>query len=224
MNKPDNMSLVYYAKFDELTKRYVAYCSEFAKEESDSNGATSPKAEPRMVEAFKPTTKPVAITRRKVKSRTTTGFTNKTTKKEQEKIGFIGEQLVYAYLLENQSNKKVEWVSENAKKAEINPEGGAGYGYDIEIVDSEGKRKYVEVKSSVGSVSSGVRFYMSDYEYKFGSEHPEDYMIYYVADAKSSHPQILIFDNVFNKNHEFNKKCFGVDVSSEYTITAQAEI
>ena len=224
MNKPDNMSLVYYAKFDELTKRYVAYCSEFAKEESDSNGATSPKAEPRMVEAFKPTTKPVVITRRKVKSRTTTGFTNKTTKKEQEKIGFIGEQLVYAYLLENQSNKKVEWVSENAKKAEINPEGGAGYGYDIEFVDSEGKRKYVEVKSSAGGVTSGVRFYMSDYEYKFGSEHPEDYMIYYVADAKSSHPQILIFDNVFNENHEFNKKCFGVDVSSEYTITAQAEI
>ena len=49
-------------------------------------------------------------------------------------------------------------------------------------------------------------------------------MIYYVTDAKSSHPHILIFDNVFNKNHEFNKKCFGVDVSSEYTITAQAEI
>jgi hypothetical protein len=31
---------------------------------------------------------------------------------------------------------------------EINPEGGTGYGYDMEFIDENGHRKYVEVKTT----------------------------------------------------------------------------
>lgn len=68
-----------------------------------------------------------------------------------------------------------------------------------------------------------VRFYMSDFEFMFGVKHSEDYLIYYVSNIYSLHPQILIFDHVF-KSNDFNKKCFAVEVSSEYIISAQAEI
>ena len=125
--------------------------------------------------------------------------------------------------MENDNISQVNWVSENAKKMGVNPEGGAGCGYDIEFVDANGYRKYVEVKAAKKSKEYGIRFYMSDFEFEFGRKHAEDYMVYYVCNVKSEHPQILIFDNVF-KNKEFNKKNFGVEISSEYIITAQADI
>ncbi len=222
MNRPENMSLLYYSDYDELTARYKVYCSEFAVDEEEAVPQEE-KEEERTVEAFKATAKPVKVKKHSNKGRTTTGFTAKTTKKEQERIGLTGERLVYEFLLEQEGVEQVTWVSENAKKVGVNPEGGAGCGYDMEYVDSNGRRKYVEVKASTSSKEAGIRFYMSDFEYRFGSEHAEDYLVYYVSGAKSTHPQILIFENVF-KNRDFNRKSFTVETSSEYTITAQADI
>lgn len=222
MNRPDNMSLLYYSDYDELTERYKVYCSEFAVDEEETTPQET-KEETRTVEAFKATAKPVKVKKRNNRGRATTGFTAKTSKKEQERIGLTGEQLVYEFLLGQENVEQVTWVSENAKKVGVNPEGGAGCGYDMEYVDSDGRRKYVEVKASKSAKEAGVRFYMSDFEYRFGTEHAEDYLVYYVSGARSAHPQILIFENVF-RNHDLNRKSFTVETSSEYTITAQADI
>ena len=46
-------------------------------------------------------------------------------------IGLVGEAYVYEKLVEKYGQDKVSWVSENAKKANVNPQGGESYGYDI---------------------------------------------------------------------------------------------
>lgn len=222
INNPENMSLLYYSLFDVLSEKYREYCRELEPETEDSDENTVVE-ERHTLDVFHASAKPGEKTRKKSNGRTTTGFTQKAPKKELERIGLAGEQLVYDYLIKDEAKQLVRWVSENAKKMGVNPEGGAGFGYDIEYVDSDGQRKYIEVKTSKGGCEAGIRFYMSDYEFEFGRKHAEDYQIYYVCNVKSSHPQILIFDDVF-KNHDFNKKNFSIDISSEYTITAQAEI
>jgi hypothetical protein len=51
----------------------------------------------------------------------------------------------------------IKWASENAKVAEINPEGRAGLGYDIEYIDENGNRRFVEVNEYNGLNKPRVR-------------------------------------------------------------------
>lgn len=222
LTKPENSSLLYYEEFDELSNRYNSYCAKYATD-GDLDTSNESALIEQKVEVYVANAIPTKVDKRKINARTTTGFALNSPRKELERIGLQGEQIVYKYLMENDNISQVNWVSENAKKMGVNPEGGAGCGYDIEFVDANGYRKYVEVKAAKKSKEYGIRFYMSDFEFEFGRKHAEDYMVYYVCNVKSEHPQILIFDNVF-KNKEFNKKNFGVEISSEYRITAQADI
>ena len=70
----------------------------------------------------------------------------------------------------------IKWASENAKVAEINPEGRAGLGYDIEYIDENGNRRFVEVKTSK---TSDIVFYMSDNEFDFAIKHITEYILIY---------------------------------------------
>ena len=220
IRNPDNMSLIYYREFEELSGRYNDFCKKFGQHEGENNMVDSPIE----VVAFHVTTTPaLKQISQKTKPKRMTGFGQKNSGRDLEKIGMRGEQLVYDYRKKDETKKLVRWVSENAKRAAENPEGGAGYGYDIEYVDSEGRRKYVEVKSAKSRKEAGIRFFMSDYEFEFGRKNAEDYLVYYVSDVKGEHPQILIFDNLF-KNNDFNKKNFTLEVSNEYTISAQTEM
>lgn len=223
INNPENMSLLYYSLFDILSEKYKEYCRETEPEMVDDGEEIINPEESYVVEVIHAKAKRGEKVRKKTHGRTTTGFTQKTPKRDLERVGLAGEQIVYDYLIKDETNQLVHWVSENAKKMGVNPEGGAGFGYDIEYVDSDGQRKYIEVKSAKGGSESGIRFYMSDFEFDFGRKHAENYQIYYVCNVKSAHPQILIFDDVF-RNHDFNKKNYTIDISSEYIITAQADI
>lgn len=219
---PENMSLLYYSEFDELSVRYKDYCHAFIVED-ESDITELQTNDEKTVEVFHAHAKPGDIPRKRIKNRTTTGFSNKGSKKSLESIGLAGEEIVYEQLLKDENKQLVRWVSENAKKKNINPEGGAGFGYDMEYIDLAGNRKYVEVKAAKNGKESGIKFYLSDYEYEFGRQHADDYLIYYVCNATTNHPQILIFDDVFKK-YDFNKKSYSVDISSEYTVYAQAEL
>ncbi|MCR4769085.1 MAG: DUF3883 domain-containing protein [Bacteroidaceae bacterium] len=83
----------------------------------------------------------------------------------------------------------------------------AGYGYDIEYVDSDGQRKYVEVKTVKNQHNDEVSFIMSENEYEFGKKHSSDYEIFFVSDIESERPRILVFDDLFT-NKSFNKSKF----------------
>lgn len=221
---PENMSLLYYSLYDILTEKYEAYCKEFIDDEEINEEELYKTVETNSnsheLVLVCADAKPGEKTTKKAGSRKTTGFIKKEPKKSLIRIGLDGEQLVYDYLSADNTKQLVRWVSENAKKTGVNPEGGAGFGYDIEYVDSEGHRKYVEVKTSQNSIESGLKFYMSDYEFEFARKHAEDYAIYYVGNVKGSNPQLIVLSDVFN-NHDFNEKNYTLDISSDYTITAQ---
>ena len=104
---------------------------------------------------------------------------------EKEEIGLLGEKCVYETLKMIFIKKKVQWISLNAKKAEINSNGNDGFGYDIYYKNDKGIGKYVEVKSSKNEEYS---FNISKSEVAFGEKNKENYEIWLVM-------------NVFDKNN-----------------------
>lgn len=216
LNNTDYQSLVYYGRFDELSCYYDKFVkalnSDVEKEANDPvevNVLQYPVVQPKPFEhssAYKTVKK--------------TGFSHPNIRKK-ESIGRIGEKIVYNYLLKNKKSYTcIEWVSENAKKEKINPEGRAGLGYDFDIVLSDGRRQFIEVKSSDSSSANGITFYMSDYEFKFACEHSKDYIIFYVSEVTSKTPKISVFNDVV-VDGEFNNEKFFINTKSEYIINAE---
>ena len=122
----------------------------------------------------------------------------------------------YVYEMLKKQYPSIKWASENAKVAEINPEGRAGLGYDIEYIDENGNRRFVEVKASK---TSDIVFYMSDNEFDFAIKHITEYIIYFVTEVFSKKPKILLLDNVF-KGNDFNSDNYALDTTKEYKVMA----
>ena len=219
VTKPEVMSLVYYSETAELNRLYKEFCQRYEpidQVQEPSNIVI------KNVSVYHASVVPVQRQKRKPISKKTTGFTEKRlSKKENERIGFIGERTVYEYLLNSKIFKLVKWVSENAKKAGINPEGSAGFGYDIECIDNAGNNRYIEVKASKNGTDDEIKFFMSDNEAEFGRKNTENYFVYYVCDVNTN-PKILILDDLF-RNRDFNRKDFTIEIKNEYTISTEIE-
>lgn len=147
----------------------------------------------------------------------TAGFTKKY---NQEERGAKAEEIVYEKMLANSNSyKKVEWVSENAKKRNINPDGEAGAGYDLKFINDKGNEKFVEVKSSTGSE---IVFIMSNNELDVAEKNPDKYEIWFVA-SMGDNPQIKIISDLFkyksgeNRLHNNKFSCS----AGQWTITCQ---
>lgn len=207
---PANMSLMYYAEFDELNKAYEILLASKGNDEEGIEGNNDIVIEPAII---RPNTTPLHqdVSKNGKSGKRRTGFTPP---KNHERIGFKGEKYVYEML--NKHYLTTKWVSENAKVAEVNPEGQAGLGYDIEYIGEEGERRYVEVKASN---ANDLVFYLSDNEYDFAIKHTSEYAIYFVSEVFSKNPKILILDNVFIGN-EFNLSNYAIDTKREYKISA----
>ena len=218
------MSMVYFQEYVELNRLYSAYLLSVAPAKEEDKESDCREITPVLLYA---TTKPWIPSKSNKSSNhntKTTGYTPpKKNEKELERIGCDGEEIVYHKLLSDDRFNMVSWVSENAKKKKVNPEGRAGCGYDIEYYDEKGRRKYVDVKSTKKGKLDEITFYMSDFEYEFGKTHAEDYQIFFVLDTTSDNPRVLVFEDLF-VNNSFNKKKFAVDIAKEYTITATAII
>ena len=208
LNDPSNMSCVYYAEYAELNKSYQDFL--FSRKSKEHELEDTADVEP---EVHHPQTVPAPqnVTTNSNKGSKKTGFTHK---KNIEQIGLRGEKLVFDIL--KKQNPSVKWVSENAKIANVNPEGRAGLGYDIEFVEVSGTRVFIEVKTST---TSEIAFFMSDNEFDFAISHISEYRIYYVSEVFSKKPKILILDNVF-KGNDFNTENYALDTRKEYKITA----
>lgn len=146
-----------------------------------------------------------------------TGFTKKS---NQEERGAKAERIVYEIMLKNPKlYKNVEWVSENAKKWNINPDGEAGAGYDLKYIDDKGNEKFAEVKSSTGSE---IVFIMSNNELDVAEKNPDKYEIWFVA-SMGDNPQIQIISDLFkyesgeNRLHNNKFSCS----AGQWTIRCQ---
>jgi len=116
-----------------------------------------------------------------------------------EIIGFMGERYTYRALVKEYGQEKVNWVSNNAKKARVNPEGNDNEGYDIEYIDKQGKLKYVEVKSSS---DNSLMFSISKGEITFGQKNKENYEIVIVQNVKDENIKFIRLPNIFNFNKD----------------------
>lgn len=213
LDDTENQSLIYYACYDELNNRYEKL------RKARSSDDEKPEEQPAKVRKLLfPAVQPKPIAPSGKHAATKTGFSQPSSKK-RESIGRIGERIVYDFLSKDKTIKHLDWVSENAKKEQVNPEGRAGLGYDFDIVSAEGKRIFIEVKSSESSKEKGIVFYMSDFEYRFACEHQNEYVIYYVSEVTSKKPEISVLSDVI-VDGEFNSEMFFVNSKSEYSISA----
>ena len=127
---------------------------------------------------------------------------------------------VYDRLLEDGLYSSVIWVSENAKKAKVNPNGRADLGYDIQAVDPDGNLVYIEVKSSSAPINEKIEFYLSSREYAFAMNHLDSYVVFYVSDVKRGHtPLIHPLENLF-KDGNLNSSVYSIECEKNFKISS----
>jgi hypothetical protein len=117
-----------------------------------------------------------------IKNKTKPGGNNTTNNRKpkipKEEIGFLGEYIVYHYLLRTTEKKEsVRWMSEYARLCGVNALGRDGLGYDIEFIPNNStKKRFIEVKS----VGNEDAFHITNKEIKWGELNRKDYDIYLV--------------------------------------------
>lgn len=213
LSNPSNMSCVYYAEYEELNKKYKEFLTLRIGEEEKLEIEDGEINEPEVLHPITTIPAPQNSNSNGNKGKKSTGFSDKN---NLEKIGLKGEKLVYDKLRKQYPSTK--WISENAKAANINPEGSAGLGYDIEYVDENENRIFVEVKTSK---ANEITFYMSENEFDFAIKHINEYRLYYVSEVTSKNPKILVLENVF-KDNDFNTENYALDTRVEYKLMANA--
>ena len=220
LTEQENVSLVYYGEVDELNKLYSA----LLKSRVHDNEET-PIEEPLNQTVRKLTGVPITsgpLVMPSASGGNKVGFNKKESSREKERTGYKGEKIVYDELKKSGEYERVNWVSENAKKAKVCPEGKAGLGYDFEVFDREGNRFLIEVKASKASVFEGIRFQLSDNEYRTAIDNPDTYRIYYVGNVFDAEPVIIIIDN-FIVDDEISES-FSVLCKKEFTVTGELDL
>lgn len=221
LSYPDKASLLYYGEYDLLVKLYDEYVASLLPEPEPAETPAPSKMKSVTfvhVKTRPHVAKPDPETPKKEKTITTTGFKNNSA--SNTKYGRDGERYVYYELLKDEKKKNVVWKSENGQKEGVYPEGSNKYGYDLEYIDENEDKCYIEVKASTSPLSSGVSFHLSSAEYSFGQKHAERYFVYYVSDVKTD-PKIYIIDNLF-KDGEFNLDSYSKQPES-YLISADVD-
>ncbi|MDM1461753.1 DUF3883 domain-containing protein [Myroides odoratimimus] len=142
------------------------------------------------------------------------------------KTGLIAEKVVYE-ALSKMNHKKVEWVSKNAAKAGVNPEGSDSIGYDILFIDLNDNINYVEVKGTSGNDN---QFYISYSEYMFALSNPNNYNIIRVYNVLDNNKRrIVSLGNLFIledgeelfSNSRFNSRFKTLEINYEIYTTDQ---
>ncbi len=113
-----------------------------------------------------------------------------------ELLGMVAEKIVFEKL--GETHTTIQWVSKNAAKTGVNPEGSDIYGYDIRYVDSANQTHYIEVK---GKLDDQKHFYISYGEYKRALKETENYHLYLVLFTLYNYKRkILHLGNIFMLN------------------------
>lgn len=108
-------------------------------------------------------------------------------------IGYAAEYLAYKVLKNKYGATSVEWLSENAKRAEVNEDGRAGCGYDIGV-KVNGMDRYVEVKAIT---NPSIGFEITGNELRFAEENADRYDILMVQSI-TENPQLVYIKSFFD--------------------------
>lgn len=100
-----------------------------------------------------------------------------------ENDGSKAEDLFYECLCTKKEEFGIEDINK-IRRIHSNPETGIHCDFAYETKD--GKTMYVEVKSSNTESKNKLRFFMSDYEYKFMEDNKANYLLYYLPNAQKN--------------------------------------
>lgn len=117
------------------------------------------------------------------------------------KIGLAGEKMVIEYEKKRLNNEGRSDLIKNIEHT--SQDKGDGTGYDILSFDKDGKRKYIEVKTTSGS--KNTPFLISDNEIQFSISNSESYSLYRVYDfnAKDNTASLYIINGNLEKTFNF---------------------
>lgn len=184
-------SLLYFGAFDELGKMYRAREKEIeAKTNNDDNVLESDANLVAQIEKINVTVPETISTKQNGKGNRKAGMV---AERENPKWGAKAEKIVYRSFLNKYKN--VKWVSENAKKENVNPEGIGGLGYDLTYIDDKEQIKYVEIKSTA---SDSISFMITANEIDVAERERENYIIALVTNVeKDDMRRIYEIENLF---------------------------
>jgi len=218
----ENDSLLYFGAFDELTKRYDVKVAEWKKQDEEDSAIQKPKEAPTApIEVINVSVAPPSLSA----NGRLNGSGNRSAgnQRERNKVlwGAFAEEVVYRSFAQN--FKDVKWVSENAKKKGVNPEGIGGLGYDLTYVDENGETIYVEIKSTVGSA---ITFMITDNELSFAEKNNQRYEVSLVTNIddesnRKIHRLQRLFSYQDGENRHGNSK-FSLS-SDDYTVYCVAK-
>ena len=133
--------------------------------------------------------------------------------------GAFAERFVYDQMKSTYQN--VVWVSENAKKDGVNPDGIGGLGYDLKYTSEDGETIYVEIKSTSGT---GIAFVITENELNFAEAHPMQYEVVLVTDVMNDDGRAIYrLENLFNYadgEGRYSNSRFSIS-GDNYTIRCQ---
>lgn len=98
---------------------------------------------------------------------------------ENRRLGTAGEQLVVAFEQKQLSESGHSDLAQRVRWAARDD--GDGLGYDVLSFDSDGHRRYIEVKTT--ALGAETPFYISSAELEFARTHPGSFVLYRVYDV-----------------------------------------
>ncbi|XKT75189.1 MAG: DUF3883 domain-containing protein [Patescibacteria group bacterium UBA2103] len=132
--------------------------------------------------------------------------------KNNAKIGSLGEEIVIRY---EKDHLNAIGRSDLAQKVVHVAREDTYAGFDILSFDETGKKKRIEVKSTVKKLSKSFSFYISRNE-KDVAEDVENYFIYLVFDVTSKNPKVKIVDDPFKNGHCLSVEAINFRVKGEF--------
>lgn len=189
-------SLLYFGHFAELEKEYALKILSIEKTKAKESAILNSPQSSTLVITHVETTLPTNDLNNNNSSSSQKGSRNAGMKREPNIAdrGAYAEKLVFEQI--KSQYKNVVWVSENAKKGGINPDGIGGLGYDLTYTNDEGKTIYIEIKSTTGT---NLSFMISEGELSFAEAHSLQYFIVMVTSVmEEKERKIYYLDALFN--------------------------
>ncbi len=143
-----------------------------------------------------PDPKKIGITKNNFQAKKTPDYALR--ESNNAELGEIGEELVLKYekkfLASLGKNKLLKKIVHTSKVE------GDGAGYDIKSFNEDGSVKYIEVKTTRGSINTD--FYMSPRELSFANLNKESFCLYRVFDLKkrTNNGKFFVFKGDLEKN------------------------
>ena len=188
-------SLLYFGNFDVLDEAYNTRKADLDNAQAqESKTLSSTSAAPVPIKTIDVSAPPATPSKNGQPSRTGSRMAGMKRERNISDWGAFAERFVYDQMKSTFQN--VVWVSENAKKEGVNPDGIGGLGYDLKYTNECGETIFVEIKSTSGT---GIAFVITENELNFAEAHPMQYEVILVTDVMDDDErEIYRLENLFN--------------------------